>query len=66
MDMTLARVAEQQMNVPGGRLDAARFRQLVQSCRLAKEAMLSGRELQTPERSVSLGVTATRCNIFEN
>ncbi len=42
MDMTLARVAEQQMNVPGGRLDAARFGQLVQSCRLAKEAMLSG------------------------
>jgi hypothetical protein len=44
MDMTLARVAEQRMNVPGGRLDAARFGQLVQSCRTAKEVMLSGEE----------------------
>ena len=42
MDMTLARTAEQRMKVPGGRLDPARWGLLTQSCRMAKEAMLSG------------------------
>ncbi|MFT5434406.1 MAG: molecular chaperone DnaK (HSP70) [Myxococcota bacterium] len=42
MDMTLARLAEEKMAVPGGRLDPARWTLLTQSCRLAKEAMLGG------------------------
>ena len=39
MDMTLARQAEEQL---GKQLDAARWSLLVQACRQAKEAMLSG------------------------
>ncbi len=39
MDLTLARLAEERL---GRSLDAARFNQLVQQCRLAKERLLSG------------------------
>ena len=38
MDLTLARIAEERL---GRSLDAARFNQLVQQCRLAKERLLS-------------------------
>ena len=52
MDMAVARLAEQRMKVPGGRLDPARWALLTQSCRMAKEAILGDLEPHA-ENSVS-------------
>ncbi|MSP62754.1 MAG: molecular chaperone DnaK [Myxococcales bacterium] len=40
MDLALARLVEKKL--PGGKLDAARFQSLIQSCRVAKEKILAG------------------------
>lgn len=58
MDMTLARMAEQKLSLPGGagaRLDPARWGQLVQSSRVAKETLLSGEDAPPQARVLVAG-----------
>ena len=69
MDMAVAHLAEQRLNVRGGRLDPGRWALLVESCRLAKEAMLSESQdaetwkLTVPGRSSRLFGGALSCEV---